>query len=265
MTDPTRLSTSTHQTGIPALDAIGAEQALTFRPPPAPTKPALARSRALVRRSSLPLAIGDDVGLAPARFTVLAPGDMRSMPGGKLLRAMMSQHGLEMEDAAWINFPPWESKQALDDALEAAGATVVLVVGIEAWKMYHPGLPLKHVHGWGVVHHGRHGDVVLWPMYHPDSLIQSKDRDQREQYELEIRLFAELVADEEGGVGGWLCTVCCKCGAAMHFHDSDGLAYCEEHWDAYNRQARSGVRITGARKKAVQRGRNTDPNQPTLA
>lgn len=265
MTPPTRLPTPTHQTGIPALDAIGAELVLTFAPPPVPTKPALARTRATVRSSGLPVAIGSDVGLAPAPFTVLAPGEVRTMPGGRLLQALLSREGLELDSGAWVNYPPWESKEGLDDVLEATGSTAVLVVGIEAWKMYHPGIPLKYVHGWGVVHHGRHGDVVLWPVYHPDSLIQVRDREQRDAYELDIRLFAELVRDGEGEVGDWLSNVCCRCGTEQRFYDTDGLAYCEEHYDAHNRQGRSGVRITGARKKAIKKGKNIDPNQPTLA
>jgi hypothetical protein len=259
-----------YSTGIQALDNMGAETVLRFQPPTPLTKPQLAKRRARTRSQSLPLFLGDAVGLTPALFTVLAPGSPQSMPGGRLLRSLLARHGLHLDDGAWINYPPWNQAEDMDEVLRAAGSSAVLVVGLEAWKMYHPGLTLKHVHGRGVVRHVGWGDVVLWPVYHPDSVLH--DKGMMEGYDMDIYLFAQMVLEEDDGVssvGDWLSDVCARCGADQSFTDQDGLGYCEEHWDDRERRGRGkpgepGVRITGARKKAVKKGRNTDPNQPRL-
>lgn len=119
------------------LNSMGAKTVLTYHPY-IPTKPTLARTRAHCRRYALPLLLGDAVAarsLSPALFTVLAPGPP-SMPGGRLLRAILGREGLDLDDGAWINYPPWDDVGQIDQAIMAAGSTKVLVVGVEALKLY---------------------------------------------------------------------------------------------------------------------------------
>lgn len=221
---------------------------------------------------------------------------------GRLLKGALRKGGLDVEDGAYLNTAscipkdergrkfraPKDEEQAacrgnLMLQLEASGARCVLLAGSRALNVFRPDLQVTHVSGYVFVWHLAWGDVMVMPVVHPAAVLRAKGHGGvADQFYTAVGLFGQLVEDAEGWTEGsgewldWLDDRCVRCGRYLHHIDPDGVGYCDEHWGRYEwswKRAREKwggqssieeVRLRGARRKPVRKGKNEDPSQGSL-
>lgn len=110
--------------------------------------------------------------------------------------------------------------------IEASGATCVLLAGADALHAFRPDLKVGRNGGRGFIWHLPFGDVMVMACQHPASVIQN--RELRDQFEYEVRLFAHMV--EHGPSITYLDDRCVECEAYAQNYDKDGCGYCHAHW-----------------------------------
>lgn len=165
-------------------------------------------------------------------------------PAGKLMRALMTTAGFDLDEVSWCNVvscwphrePPTPNRQEmidcrgnLRDQVVASGALYVVLAGGIATQAWRGDLKVSDVHGrcfiWG-------GMWVVMPVYHPAAIL--RDQTKKKPTMTDLEKFARVVNGDEGL--GALEVRCVKCGEDVDHYDPDGVAFCNRHWLKYGAQ-----------------------------
>lgn len=181
-------------------------------------------------------------------------------PAGKLMRAMLTQAGFDLETVAFCNTvscwpqrtpaaPTVEEMRAcranLRDQVVASGATYIVLAGGVATQAWRSDLKVSDIHGqvfvWG-------NSWIIMPVWHPAAIL--RDPSKRGALKADLAKFHEIVAGDRGLTD--LGTKCVKCGDTMDHYDPDGVPWCQRHWARHGGQwKREWARWTN--DKAVKR------------
>lgn len=195
---------------------------------------------------------GPEAG-GPAKTIVIgeAPGrqeDSKGVPfigpAGKLMKAMMSQSGFDMNTVAWCNTvscwptrePPTPKREEmvecrgnLRDQVVASGALYCVLAGGIATQAWRSDLKVSDVHGrvflWGQM-------WIVMPVFHPAAIL--RDQTKKKPTMIDLERFARVVNEDQGLAA--LEVKCVKCGEDVSHYDPDGVAFCERHWLKYGMQ-----------------------------
>lgn len=201
-----------------------------------------------------------------SRYAVIgeAPGAVEDRKGqvfvgrsGQVLRKLMRESGLELEDGAWMNVnacrppdnrtPEVEEREAcrpnLLSSLESANTRYVLLAGATALSAWRTGMKVSRTRG-GVYVWWKTPTIGWWvfPTHHPAAILH-KPHLKREVRE-DIERFARVVNGEHPAAY-YLSNLCVECTDPMTRWDEDGVAWCEKCWGRKLKQANKGKRARG--------------------
>lgn len=258
-TDPTIQSST-----VAALFGAKMEVGLQLRAEMTPPELIRARAKAkqqvrkckgchLSEKCAGPVPMAGPVSSGQAKVLIVgeAPGkaeDKRGVPfigpAGKLMRAMLSKAGFDLDEVAWCNVvscypmrepptPKFDEQTAcrsnLRDQVVASGALYVVLAGGIATQAWRSDLKVSDVHGhvflWG-------GMWVVMPVFHPAAIL--RDQTKKAPTIKDLEKFHKVVDGDV--VLDALGTVCVKCGEGVVHYDPDGVPFCERHWFKYGNQ-----------------------------
>lgn len=245
----------------------GAKLVLQLDPLPVFDNPTTARQRGIVRKGILECVrcelrercsgpVPFD-GPMRARFVVVGEGPGKEEdrkgkpfvgPSGKLLRAMMAQAKLDVDEAMFVNTvscaPLVQHNKAtaveaphdthmmacrgnLMAQMELAQTRYVLLAGSTALKAFRGDLKISEVHGQVFVWMGK---WVVMPIYHPAAVL--RDRSLKVPTAIDLERFYWLV-EEEVEPTAFLSDRCVKCGDFGDNMDPDAVPLCDRHHARY--------------------------------
>ena len=159
-------------------------------------------------------------------------------PAGRLLRAMLSEAGFDLDQVAFCNvvscYPRRDNvapsrqemtacRANLRDQVVASGATYIVLAGSVATQSWRSDLRLSDIHGqvflWG-------NSWVIMPIFHPAAIL--RDRMKKVPTQTDLNTYFEVVAEDKGLTA--LGVHCVKCHDDVSHYDPDGVPWCERHW-----------------------------------